>query len=106
MLLKWERPIPLFLRSFFITIRVVEISVSVCGAVKVQTDTVDNERSFNNVTTVAISYESFSGYFHLLDHGDHVGALSRFRQGNKIIVYKINGTFFLNLAIFFESSFF
>ena len=84
----------------------MEISVSVCGAVKVQTDTVDNERSFSNVTTVAISYESFSGYFHLLDHCDHVGALSRYRQGNKNIVYKINGTFFLNLAIFFESSFF
>ena len=73
MLLRWERPIPLFLRSFFITIRVVEISVSVCEAVKVQTDTVDNKRSFSNVTTVAISYESFSGYFHLWDHGERLG---------------------------------
>ena len=71
MLLKWERPIPSLV--FFITICVVEISVSVCGAVKVQTDTVDNERSFNNVTTVAISYESFSGYFHLWDHGERLG---------------------------------
>ena len=71
MLLKWERPIPSLV--FFITIYVVEISVSVCGAVKVQTDTVDNERSFSNVTTVAISYESFSGYFHLWDHGERLG---------------------------------
>ena len=71
MLLKWERPIPSLV--FFITICVVEISVSVCGAVKVQTDTVDNERSFSNVTTVAISYESFSGYFHLWDHGERLG---------------------------------